>query len=204
MSELWPHTGVVLVGGQNRRMGAEKADLRLPSGLTMLESTISVLSQVCAHTVVVGGKGQSGPAITDLRVGHGPLGGIEALLASGIDDEFLVVPTDMPYLNPELLRRLIRPTDAIATLFAIAGDTRTQSLPLRISADALELVTVSLDSERRELHLLLGELEVTTVPLGEEEAQRVLVNVNDVTAYRSLWNRPDASGGRAPDSLPIL
>lgn len=193
MSDPWPHTGAVLAGGQSRRMGAEKAHLSLPAGPTMLESAVSILKQVCAHSVVVGGEGQPGPAISDRRAGHGPLGGIEALLSSGIDDEYLVVPTDMPYLNPGLLRTLLQPTDAVATLFAIEGDTRTQTLPLRISAEAIDLVSASLDSGRRELHLLLADLECTTVVLSQAEARRVLVNINDVAAYRSLWTRPNAN-----------
>lgn len=190
MSDRWPHTGAVLVGGQNRRMGTEKANLPLPSGLTMLESIISVLRQVCTRVVVVGGTHATVRSIPDRRAGQGPLGGIESLLASGIDNEFLVAPTDMPYLDPALLDRLLQPTNAAATVFSFEGQKRTQSLPLRISIDALAFINASLDSGRRELHRLLEDLTVNRVLIGREVAQTALVNINEPSEYQSLWDSP--------------
>ena len=109
MPEKWPHTGAVLAGGAGRRMGRRKDSLALPDGRTMLAVVHSVLREVCQRVVVVGDAETDLPRIEDLRPGQGPLGGIEALLATGDDTQYLVGPCDLPLITPSVLRRLTEP-----------------------------------------------------------------------------------------------
>lgn len=176
MSTTWPHTGAVLAGGSSTRMGATKSDLTLPSGGTMIEAVIRTLGEVCAQVVTVGGRGWGPKAVADLRSDAGPLGGIEALLASGLDDNYLACPNDIPLMTVELARRLTAPSDAMATIFATDGD-RIQSLPLRVSAAALPMVTAALDRGENAIHRVLSQLETVRIPITDEEAL-ILRNVN--------------------------
>jgi len=184
MSTTWPHTGAVLAGGSSTRMGATKSDLVLPTGGTMIEAVIETLAGVCAQVVTVGGRGWGPKAVPDLRSGAGPLGGIEALLASGLDDNYLACPNDIPLLTAELAHRLTAPSDAMATIFTTDG-VRIQSLPLRISVAALPLVTAALDRGENAIHRVLARLDADRIPISEEEA-RALRNINTRSEFNSI------------------
>ena len=184
MSTKWPHTGAVLAGGSSTRMGAAKSDLILPTGRTMIEAAIQTLAEVCARVVTVGGRSWGPRAVADLRSGAGPLGGIEALLASGLDERYLVCPNDIPFLTAEMARRLTVPSKAMATIFASEG-VRIRSLPLNISVAALPMVTEALDRGQNAIHRLLVLLETERIPISEDEA-RLLRNVNTRTEFNSI------------------
>ena len=130
----WPHTGVVLAGGASRRMGRPKHELKLPDGRTMLEVVTEALREVCARVVVTGDMEIGLQRVADLRPDQGPLGGIEAILASGLDAQYLVCPCDMPLVTGTLLQRLTGPADGGATVFQIEGEDSVRPLPARISS----------------------------------------------------------------------
>jgi molybdopterin-guanine dinucleotide biosynthesis protein A len=184
MTAKWPHTGAVLVGGASKRMGIPKGDLVLSTGLTMAESVARVLESVCAEVVAVGGPSGVRRFVPDRRSGFGPLGGIESLLASSLDDEYVVSPNDIPLMSPDLARRLTAPSDLSVTAFQ-TGDGLIHSLPIRIAGAALPAVTAALDRGQNAIHHLLDRLEVDRVPISDDEA-RGLRNINTPTDFDSL------------------
>ncbi|MHC4108401.1 MAG: molybdenum cofactor guanylyltransferase, partial [Planctomycetota bacterium] len=144
---------------------------------------------VCSTVVVLGGEAaETLPGvehIADLREAQGPLGGLEALLASGRDTEYLVCPCDLPLVTAGVLRRLTAAADAMATVFTIEGERAIQPLPARISASALDLVRSRLDRGERAVHRLMEALEPEVVPLSKSDA-KYLTNVNDPSDYTSV------------------
>lgn len=176
MSTKWPHTGAVLAGGASSRMGTAKGDLVLATGQTMIDAVIQTLAEVCVGVVTIGGRSEGCGFVPDLRNGAGPLGGIEALLASGIDDRYLVCPNDIPLMPPGLARRLTAPSDSIVTAFQ-TEDGRIQSLPIRISAEALPKVRAALDGGENAIYHVLAQLETDRIPITADEAQG-LRNIN--------------------------
>jgi len=185
LPEKWPHTGAVLAGGAGRRMGRRKDSLPLPDGRTMLAAVHSVLSEVCDRVVVIGDAETDLPRIEDLRSGHGPLGGIEALLVRGDDTDFLVCPCDLPLVTPALLRRLIRPTARIATVFQVEGEADFWPMPVRVSVQSLNAVRSQLDLGRRAVHDLVRSLSPEVIAISRDEA-RALANVNTPDDYERL------------------
>lgn len=123
--------------------------------------------------------------IPDLRRGYGPLGGIEALLASGLDSDYLVCPVDMPLLTPAMLLRLTESAASPLTIFGIESSDKMETLPVRISSSILPEVTSALDSKQPALHDLWARLGVEKVLIPADDA-RLLVNVNTVDDYRML------------------
>jgi molybdopterin-guanine dinucleotide biosynthesis protein A len=181
LTEQWPHTGAVLAGGAGRRMGRRKDSLPLPDGRTMLAVVHSVMGEICERVVVVGGPG----TIEDLRPGHGPLGGIEALLAAGGDTEYLVCPCDLPLVTPSILRRLTGASSALATVFQVEGEPDFWPMPVRVCADVLATVRAHLDEGRRAVHELVRELDPEIITVKRAEAA-VLTNVNTPDDYERL------------------
>jgi molybdopterin-guanine dinucleotide biosynthesis protein A len=100
----------ILVGGQSRRMGQDKALLTLaPDGPTVVESVARTLGAVTDEVVLVGADPSAYaflglPWIADAIPGAGPLAGIRAALAATERSHLLVVACDMPFLNADLLR----------------------------------------------------------------------------------------------------
>lgn len=103
-----PISGIVLAGGKSTRMGKDKTEIRLESGLSLVEQAAEHLSVVVQEVVVVtAGAMWELPGVrwaSDLHQGAGPLGGIYAGLRACAWDHAIVVACDMPFLNADLLR----------------------------------------------------------------------------------------------------
>jgi molybdopterin-guanine dinucleotide biosynthesis protein A len=104
-------TAAILAGGQSRRMGTDKALLRLtPDGPTLIETVIGRLHEagIPPSFVVTNRPGRYSwldvPEVVDERDGVGPLGGILTALHNSPHPRILIVACDMPLLNPTLLR----------------------------------------------------------------------------------------------------
>lgn len=163
-------------------MGTAKEDLKLHSGERMIDGVLSSLREICREVLVVGGAHGT---IPDLREGAGPLGGLESLLASGIDEQYLVCPSDIPLVNATLLRRLLTETTAPVSVFVDSTSGWVHPLPMRISAEALPAATRALDGGTRAVFRFLAELEVDRVELSETE-KHLLTNVNTPEDLDSL------------------
>ena len=185
MHDRWPHTGAVLAGGAGRRMGRRKDSLPLADGRTMLTAVAAVLAETCRDVVVVGDAETPMTRIEDLRPGQGPLGGIEALLASNLDTHYLVCPCDLPLVTATLLRRLTVATGAVATVFHVDGEPDFWPMPARLSTEALLLVRDHLDGGRRAVHDLVRALEPAVIALSRADA-RALANVNTPSDYEAI------------------
>jgi molybdopterin-guanine dinucleotide biosynthesis protein A len=175
----WPHTGAILAGGGSVRMGEPKESITLPDGRTMLDAVAAALGAVCARLVVVGTTDARPDLahIADLRPDAGPLGGIESLLASDLDTEYLVCPCDLPLITAPLLRTLANAPPAPMTILRVPGDERTHALPARLAAAALPAVRELLDSGRRAVQQLVRAVAATEIEIPPAAA-RHLHNVN--------------------------
>lgn len=115
--------GIILAGGQSRRMNEDKRRLRLwgADGPTLLEHTLAVLAPLCDELIVVLNDLHEWihlPAtlVSDIVPGSGPAGGLYTGLLYTHAPSALVVAADMPFLNPRLLRYMLsypQPYDAL-------------------------------------------------------------------------------------------
>ncbi len=109
--------GIVLAGGRSSRMGTPKAALEW-HGSTLLRRTAGILCRVTdGPVVVVRAEGQPLPAlpaqvelVDDPREGLGPVQGLAAGLAAtaGRAEIAFACSTDMPFLHPAFVRRVLR------------------------------------------------------------------------------------------------
>ncbi len=107
--------GIVLCGGQSRRMGRPKAWLPF-AGELMLPRVVRLLGEAVAPIVVVAAPGQDVPPlpagvelVRDEEKGRGPLQGLAAGLAAlrGRTDAAYLSSCDVPLLRPAFVSRLI-------------------------------------------------------------------------------------------------
>ncbi len=109
--------GVVLAGGRSSRMGTPKAALEW-HGSTLLRRTAGIVARAAnGPVVVVRAPGQDLPdlprgtlVVEDPREGKGPVQGIAAGLTalSGQAETAFISSTDMPFLHPAFIRRVLR------------------------------------------------------------------------------------------------
>lgn len=107
--------GIVLCGGQSKRMGRPKAWLPF-AGELMLPRLVRILSAVVQPVVVVAAPEQDVPPlpaevqlVRDKVKDRGPLQGLAAGLAAlqGQADAAYLSSCDVPFLKPAFVRRLI-------------------------------------------------------------------------------------------------
>jgi molybdenum cofactor guanylyltransferase len=107
--------GIVLCGGQSRRMGRPKAWLPF-AGEIMLPRVVRLLSEVVQPIVVVAAPDQNIPPLPDEVLlardeekGRGPLQGLVTGMAALKDwvDAAYLSSCDVPFLRPAFVQRLI-------------------------------------------------------------------------------------------------
>lgn len=180
-------TGAILVGGRSRRMGRPKHAIELSDGRTMLWHVAAALRGVCPRVVAIEAAGADRGApladvvfderVVDRRPDAGPLAGIEALLASGIDDRYLVCPCDVPHVTAALLRRLDIRAAAAVTALRVRGEAAPRPLPALFTAAALPAVRRTLDEGRRAVREGMAAAGVHEVVITPADAA-ALHNVN--------------------------
>ncbi|HEX6399302.1 MAG TPA: molybdenum cofactor guanylyltransferase [Actinomycetota bacterium] len=165
-------TAVVLAGGASRRFGSDKLSADL-GGRPLLHHPIERLLDVCEEVVVVlspGGEEPSVPAgsVVFARDGtdhEGPLAGLVAGLASVGSERAVVAGGDMPGIEPEVVRELLRAseeTGAVVAILSDGGDARPLPCVVR-TGPALTAARRLLADGRRRLRDLLAETSTVLV-----------------------------------------
>lgn len=198
--------GAVLAGGASRRMGQDKAQLRIDAHLpaqeagTWLERAFLLLADRLPETWIVGRIAESGgpalPLLTrevrchlDLLAQAGPLGGLFTALTLAENRDLLAIPCDLPHLAPRALDLLIageegdRPEFSGSAARARAfrhADGRTEPAVVLLSASAREPLRRFLDQGGRKLETFLREIGVEWLDLPADLSP----------GFRNM-NRPD-------------
>jgi molybdopterin-guanine dinucleotide biosynthesis protein A len=178
-------SGVILAGGQSRRLGVDKATLRLGSR-TLLERALSALQCVTDDIRIAGREdlqhlAPAVPIIADAAAGAGPLGGIVAALRAATYPCCLVVACDMPFLSVPLLRHLAELAPAADVVVPRTGAVTHQTHAV-YSRSCLPLLEAQLSRGDYRVHALFPQVTVKYV--DEEEIARFdpsrlsLININ--------------------------
>ncbi len=183
--------GLVLVGGESRRMGRDKALLRYSDGPTQLERTAALLQSVCPRTFISQREEQpfappaGTEAIYDSVEGiHGPLRGILSAMRAHPEAHWLVLACDLPYLKQATLQKLIaefRSTQPQLTAYRSSHD----GLPEPLCA----IYPAGSDTPLLALSQELGKscprklLIVKEAQLVDQDDPRSLDNINTAEEY---------------------
>ena len=98
----------ILAGGKSSRMGADKAFLKFQK-TTLLDRAVGIARLAANKVYVSGPREKFGPeAVEDVFPNCGPLGGIHAALKSSASELNLVLAVDLPFVEADFLRYLLR------------------------------------------------------------------------------------------------
>jgi molybdopterin-guanine dinucleotide biosynthesis protein A len=186
----------ILAGGSSKRMGTNKALLRLrPGGPTLIETVVARLQEagLADGLIVVANEPDEYaflglPVVPDEIAGAGPLGGILTALIHSTCERVLVVACDMPALNSALLGHLARLTEradvVIPRWVGSDGKARLETLHAVYSHTCIPAMLMRIEAGQLSVHGLLEDVAVCYV---EEEDLRALDP--DLESFRNI-NRP--------------
>ena len=165
-------SAVVLAGGHSRRLGQNKALLRV-DGQWVLELVVRKLARLSQDVLVV--ATDAGPlhrlgvrVVTDSPAGYGPVGGVLTGLREMHHARALFVACDMPLLNLGLLRYMIQVSDGHDVVIPRFGEYVEPLHALYHRSCVLHIVDALAQGHRR-LASLLGQTCVRYVEREEIE-----------------------------------
>lgn len=184
--------GVIVAGGESRRMGRDKATLPGPGGaVTMAEYVVGIVAQRCEPVFVMAAPGQPLPVLQarvirdDVR-GLGPLPatgrGLRAAAEAGARYAF-VCAVDMPLLNADViddLARLATETDAEVVL---PWDGRSHYLAAVYRTDLADRIEALVAAGERRMSALIDASDAQQIVLPDS---RPLTNVNTDAELRAV------------------
>jgi molybdopterin-guanine dinucleotide biosynthesis protein A len=164
-------TGLVLAGGDSRRMGRDKTRLEI-DGQTLLQRAVDVLQGVFPQVLVSVRQRRDDVAVPQVLDGlpdAGPLAGLCAGLAQAGTPWVFAVAADMPFLDPQVIRLLAgRRGSFQAVVPVIQGFP--QPLAAYYAVTALPIIRAAMESPGK--HSLRGVLERLDVCLVHEDDLR--------------------------------
>ncbi|MBV9499936.1 MAG: molybdenum cofactor guanylyltransferase [Acidobacteriaceae bacterium] len=178
--------GYVLVGGCSSRMGHDKARLRLPGHLLLVENVAAKVQKIAGNVTLVGNpaayRDLAMECLPDLRSGKGPLAGIESALAAQGAELNLIVACDMPDLKSEWLAQLLAAAEASDRQCVVAEDLVGCVHPLCAvyRSTCLPVVRAALADGHLRLMDLIDSLSVERVKF-----ETVIRNVNTPEEWES-------------------
>jgi molybdopterin-guanine dinucleotide biosynthesis protein A len=124
---LFEITGVVLAGGQGRRMGGVDKGLQCLNGRPMVEHILARLQPQVGHLLINANRNPQAyaafgyPVIADAVPDFaGPLAGLHAALSAAQTPWVATVPCDSPFLPVDLVFRLFSALTAASAEIAVA------------------------------------------------------------------------------------
>lgn len=109
-------SGIVLAGGKGLRLGHDKI-LETIGNRSLLEQVVSIVGKLSQEVIIVTAEKRIIPqfknqlnlrTVTDIYPDKGPLGGVYTGLTVSASFYNLVAAADMPFLNQDLLRYMIK------------------------------------------------------------------------------------------------
>ncbi|WP_256389961.1 molybdenum cofactor guanylyltransferase [Mycobacterium sp. 1164966.3] len=187
-----PLAGVILAGGESRRMGRDKATMPVPGGTgTLVEHVTGVLQQRCEHVFVVAAPGQPLPVLPvavlrdELR-GLGPLPatgrGLRAAAEAGARLAF-VCAVDMPYLAVELIDDLARRAVQTGAEVVLPWDGQDHYLAAVYQTGLADRADALVAAGERKMRALVDASDAQRVVMSK---CRSLTNLNSAADLRAL------------------
>mgnify|MGYP001104651747 CR=1 FL=1 len=167
-------TSIILAGGESSRFGKNKA-LVMVDGKSLVQRVVERVMPISYEIIVAGSLWQPGftsaPAIgykLDLYPDKGPLGGIYTGLSVSKSFYNVVVACDMPFLNIELLRYMVKLCPGFDAVIPFTD--RIQPIHGVYAKSCLDIMRARLETHRLGIARFLNMVNVRHVT--KEECQQ--------------------------------
>jgi len=162
-------TAVIMAGGNSRRMGQDKAGLRL-GNQTLLQSVSAVMQHLFPQVLISvrQRRGESNlPQVCDTLADGGPLAGLEAALGAVATPWVFVVACDMPFVSPAVVNNLARQRGEYQAVVPMVGGQPQPLAAFYARTCADEARAILAGNGKHSLRALLSRLDVCYVDAAE-------------------------------------
>jgi molybdopterin-guanine dinucleotide biosynthesis protein A len=191
-------TGVILAGGQGRRMGGIDKGLQELQGRTLVQWVLARLAPQVGTVLINANQNQAryaefGCAVLPDRIPDfaGPLAGLHAALEQAATPLLVTVPCDSPFLPPDLVARLHAALVAENAELAVArtGDRVHRAFCL-VRRELLPQLDAFLAAGGRKLGLWHASLKAVEVGFDDEPAAFSNINTpEELQAHQDTASR---------------
>ena len=183
-------TGIVLCGGQGRRLGGIDKPLIKVGDRHLLDYVLERLRPQVGRVIL--SVGASAPAyqafdcevVADAQAHQGPLGGLVSAFSAAVTEWMLTVPGDAPWTAPCLVERLAQ--DAAARGIAVAHDgQQRQNLTMLVHKTEAAMLGEFFHAGGRAVHRWITANAVPSTDLADLAASFVNINTpTELEAFR--------------------
>jgi molybdopterin-guanine dinucleotide biosynthesis protein A len=184
-------TGIVLSGGENRRMGTDKAFLML-DGLPLIEHVLRSLRGVFPRIIIVTNAPEryvpyDALVVTDTVDKRGPLTGIYSGLLNSTDEYNFVAACDMPFLNRDLIAYMAGLAHGHDIVVPVI-DGRVEPLHAIYSKKLVPMIEKRLQGDDRQVQGIFGGARVRYITETEiirfDPGKRSFKNLNTLEEFK--------------------
>jgi molybdopterin-guanine dinucleotide biosynthesis protein A len=171
--------GVILAGGQSKRMGSDKSQL-IFGNQTLLGHCQNILEKSNLDQVYISGV----QGIKDTYKNVGPIGGIYSCLLELTDyDHVVFMPVDMPFLTDEIINKLIYNPDSSIVNFV------NNNLPLMIknNSSIRHEIEKQIKNNKLSLYELFSILDAKV--LSHTFHKKSFANINSPNQWQEALNK---------------
>jgi molybdopterin-guanine dinucleotide biosynthesis protein A len=185
--------GIVLSGGENQRMGTDKAFLKI-EGIPMIEHILRELKSIFDKIIIVTNAPQLYSAydamvVTDVYDKRCPLTGIYSGLLRTEDEYNFVVACDMPFLHSGLISYMMGLAAGFDIVVPRIGEL-TEPLHAVYSRGLLPIMENRIKQDKRRIQGIFNETRVrvryvTQLEIGRHDREmRSFMNLNTPREYK--------------------
>lgn len=184
-------TGIILAGGENKRMGVDKAFLTV-AGMPMIEHVLRALRSVVHRIIIVTNSPERYQAydarvVTDRLDQRGPLTGIYSGIRGSESEYNVVVACDMPFLNAGLLSFMMELAPGYDAVVPAFGEM-TEPLHAVYSRKLLPAIEGRIGEDERRIQGIFVKANVRYVTEKEisrfDPERRSFINLNTPQQYK--------------------
>ncbi len=179
-------TAFIIAGGKSNRMGIDKG-LILFRNQPMILHTIHKLKDLFENIIINSNNPQylsfNHPVIPDIVKDAGPLGGLYSCLSVSKTKYNIIFPCDMPLIESNLIKILIKNKDKAPIVMPQHGDGKLEPLVAIYQTSVLKQVEKQIIKKQFRIDLLLKECNHYLIQLSDyfnSDYKKQLTNINTI------------------------
>jgi molybdopterin molybdotransferase len=206
MSDSKPITGLILAGGQGRRMGGVDKGLQMFRGKRLVDHVYARLAPQVGGIIINANQNHDayktfGVRVVSDAIGNfaGPLAGLHAGLSVSRRPYLATVPCDSPFVPEDLVERLMARLNESGAAIAVATTGgRPEPVFCLVRRSVLESLTTFLKSGGRKVYDWYASLPLVEVDFDDQAA--AFSNINTREQLASLEKQTPAEAGTSGDA----
>ena len=191
-------TGIILAGGQARRMGGQDKGLLKLANKTMIEYILDILKPQLGYIVINANRNLTEyarygyPVTSDLIEGFfGPLAGMMSGIKIANTPLIATVPCDTPLLPEDLIKRLYAALiEQQADISVVHTGERLQPVVTLMKTTLLDSITEFLQRGERKIDRWFASQAMAIVDFSDQPSAFININTEaDMTAVASKFGK---------------